>query len=210
MLTWRQRQILQVINDYTAVHGCSPSSREIAQGVGLASPASVAYHLRQLRAAGLVTYDDRSPRTVKVLRPGSQEITVPEKPEEMIWVPVAGQIAAGSPILAQQSIEGYWALPRELVGPGEGLFLLKIVGDSMTGVGIFDGDLVVIHPLLQPPRDGDIVAATVDGVEPEGTVKTYRKVGRQVWLMPHNPAYVPIPGDKAQIAGKVTAVLRRV
>jgi len=80
----------------------------------------------------------------------------------------------------------------------------------MIGVGIFPGDWVVIRPLLQPPRDGDIVAATIDGFDVEGTVKTYKKVGRQVWLMPQNPAYTPIPGGRAKFAGKVVAVLRRV
>jgi repressor LexA len=80
----------------------------------------------------------------------------------------------------------------------------------MIGVGIFPGDRVVVCPLFQPPRNGDIVAATIDGVELEGTIKPYKKVGRQVWLMPQNPAYTPIPGGKAKFAGKVVAVLRRV
>jgi repressor LexA len=130
--------------------------------------------------------------------------------EKVAWVPVAGRIAAGTPILAEQSIEDYWPVPKELVGADEGLFMLRVVGDSMTGVGINPGDLVVIRPLFEAPRNGDIVAATVDGIEPEGTVKTYMKMGRRVWLMPHNPAHTPILGEKAEFAGKVIAVLRQV
>jgi len=129
----------------------------------------------------------------------------------VVWVPVAGRIAAGGPITAEQSIEDYFPLPKEVVGgDNEELFILEVVGDSMIGVGIFHGDWVVVRRLFRPPQDGDIVAATIDGVELEGTVKTYKKVGRQVWLMPHNPAYTPIPGGKAKFAGKVVAVVRRV
>ena len=125
-------------------------------------------------------------------------------------VPIAGRIAAGGPIRAEQEIEGYLPLPREVVGRAEKLFMLRVSGDSMIGVGIFPGDLVVIQPLYEPPKNGDIVAATIDHVEVEGTVKTYLKEGRHVWLMPQNPAYTPIPGGKAKFAGKVVAVLRQV
>jgi repressor LexA len=127
----------------------------------------------------------------------------------VVWVPIVGRIAAGGPILAEQSIEDYLPLPRALVGRGEGLFILEVVGDSMIGVGIISGDWVVISPLFHAPQNGDIVAATINGVELEGTVKTYKKMGRHVWLMPQNPTYTPIPGGKAQFAGKVVAVLRR-
>jgi repressor LexA len=131
-------------------------------------------------------------------------------PQKVAWVPIAGRIAAGSPVLAEQAIEDYLPLPREVVGREEGLFILEVVGDSMIGAEIVTGDWVVVRPLFQAPRNGDIVAATIDGVELEGTVKTYKKVGRHVWLMPQNPAYTPIPGGKAKFAGKVVAVLRRV
>jgi repressor LexA len=97
-----------------------------------------------------------------------------------------------------------------MVGAEDGLFILKVVGDSMTGVGIFPGDWVVVRQLYERPKDGDIVAALLLGFEAEGTVKTYKKVDRRVWLMPQNPAYTPIPGDKATIQGKVVAVLRQV
>jgi repressor LexA len=128
----------------------------------------------------------------------------------VVMVPIAGRIAAGGPIRAEQEIEGYLPLPREVVGRADKLFMLRVSGDSMIGVGIFPGDLVVIQPLYEAPKNGDIVAATIDHVEVEGTVKTYLKEGRHVWLMPQNPAYTPIPGGKAKFAGKVVAVLRQV
>jgi repressor LexA len=130
--------------------------------------------------------------------------------ENVVMVPIAGRIAAGGPIRAEQEIEGYLPLPREVVGRADKLFMLRVSGDSMIGVGIFPGDLVVIQPLYEAPKNGDIVAATIDHVEVEGTVKTYLKEGRHVWLMPQNPAYTPIPGGKAKFAGKVVAVLRQV
>jgi repressor LexA len=219
VLTRRQRKIVQFIDEYSREHGCSPSIREIADGAALASTSAVSYQLRELKAAGILSYDAARPRTVRVLQTGPP-VTRPadatgETPGQagrgkVVWVPVAGRIAAGGPITAEQSIEDYLPLPREVVGGDEGLFILEVVGDSMIGVGIFPGDRVVVCPLFQPPRNGDIVAATIDGVELEGTIKTYMKLGRQVWLMPHNPAYTPIPGGKAKFAGKVVAVLRRV
>ena len=230
MLTWRRRKIVKVIEEYLRDHDCSPSNREIADLAGLASTSSVSHHLRALKAAGIVSFDARHPRTVRVLRPGQRgagpadgvgrtsDGTGPKPdeaaggagPEKVVWVPIVGRIAAGGPILTQQSWEGSLPLPNEVVGREEGAFILEVVGDSMIGVGIFPGDWVVIRPLFQRPQNGDIVAATIEGVELEGTVKTYKKVGRHVWLMPQNPAYTPIPAGKAKFAGKVVAVLRRV
>jgi repressor LexA len=118
---------------------------------------------------------------------------------------VVGRIAAGGPILAEESIEDVFALPRQLVGEGT-MFLLEVRGDSMIEAAICDGDWVVIRQ--QPTADnGDIVAALLDD---EATVKTFKRSGGQVWLMPHNPAYDPIDGNHATILGKVVAVLRRI
>jgi len=120
-------------------------------------------------------------------------------------VPVVGRIAAGGPILAEESIEDVFPLPRQLVGEGT-MFLLEVRGDSMIEAAICDGDWVVIRQ--QPTADnGDIVAALLDD---EATVKTFKRSGGQVWLMPHNPAYDPIDGNHATILGKVVAVLRRI
>jgi repressor LexA len=122
-----------------------------------------------------------------------------------VHVPVLGRIAAGGPILAEESIEDVFALPRQLVGEGT-MFMLEVRGDSMIEAAICDGDWVVVRQ--QPTaNNGDIVAALLDS---EATVKTFKRTGNQVWLMPHNPAYDPIDGNLATILGKVVAVLRRV
>jgi repressor LexA len=220
VLTWRRRTILRVIDEYAAVHGCSPTSREIALAAGLKSASSVLHHLRELKADGFLSYEDGSPRTVRLLQPGeaaaedarqAEALPGENDPARVTWVRVAGQIAAGKPIIPLEPGEGRVPLPRDMVGPEQDLFILNVVGDSMIGVGIFPGDWVVVRDLHnEKPHDGDIVAALIDGSEIEGTVKTYRKVDRRVWLMPQNPAYMPIPGDKAAIRGKVVAVLRSV
>ena len=230
MLTWRQRKVFQVIQEYVEANGCSPSLRDIAEAAGLKSASTVNHHLAQLKAAGFVTYKAGSPRTVRVLRPGqraaqpagenSQAPGDPRPqagrapggmdPQRVVWVPVAGQVAGGSPILPLEPRPERFPLPREVVGAEEGLFILKVVGDSMTGAGIFSGDWVVVRELFDRPRNGDIVAALLGGSEIEGTVKTYKKVNGRVWLMPHNPAHTPIPGDNATIRGRVVAVLRQV
>lgn len=120
-------------------------------------------------------------------------------------VPLVGRIAAGIPILAEETIEDTYALPRQLVGGGE-LIALKVVGDSMIDAAICEGDIVIVR--RQDAADhGDIVAAMLDG---EATVKRLRREGGKVWLVPHNPAHEPIPGDDAAIVGKVVAVFRSI
>jgi repressor LexA len=120
-------------------------------------------------------------------------------------VPVLGRIAAGGPILAEQAIEDVFPLPREVVGKGT-LFLLRVVGDSMIGAAICDGDWVVVR--RQPDADhGDVAAAGIDDV---ATVKTLRRGGGRVWPHPENPAFPDIPADRARILGRIVAVLRRV
>ncbi len=216
VLTWRQRKVLQVIRDSVQRRGYPPSMREIGEAVGLTSTSSVSYQLSTLQNKGYLRRDAGRPRTVEVRLPGHPAIR-PEPgfeeddtpmditSQEAAYVPVVGRIAAGGPILAEQAIEDIFPLPRQLVGEGT-LFLLKVVGDSMMNAGIVDGDWVVIRQ--QPvAENGDIIAAMIDG---EATVKTFKRSGDHVWLMPHNPAYTPIPGDEAEILGRVVAVLRRV
>jgi len=129
-------------------------------------------------------------------------------PDRPVPVPLIGRIAAGVPITAQQEVEDTFLLPRKIVGHGT-LFMLRVAGDSMINAGITDGDYVIIRQ-QDKVTSGDIVAALIDGIEYEATVKTYQQADDgQCWLMAHNPAYPPIPGDSAQIMGKVVAVLRR-
>jgi len=228
-LTSIQYEILQAIRKLARRNGHAPCMREVLSEIRLRSTSALSYQYRELSAKGYLRWKARQPRTVEVRLPGEppfppendepgQAGHPPETsgellgtgPDRVVWVPIVGRIAAGSPILAQESIEGYLPMPIDVVGREEGLFILEVVGDSMTGVGIFPHDWVVIRPLFQPPQNGDIVAAAIDGSELEGTVKTYKLVDGHVWLMPQNPSYTPLPGDKAKIVGKVVAVLRRI
>ena len=215
VLTWRQRKVLQVIRESVQRRGYPPSMREIGEAVGLTSTSSVSYQLSTLQTKGYLRRDAGRPRTVEVRLPGhpavrpepafDDEVRMDITSQEAAYVPVVGRIAAGGPILAEQSIEDIFPLPRQLVGEGT-LFLLKVVGDSMINAAIADGDWVVIRQ--QPvAENGDIIAAMIEG---EATVKTFKRSGSHVWLMPHNPAYTPIPGDEAEILGRVVAVLRRI
>ena len=214
-LTPRQRRVLEVIRDSVQRRGYPPSMREIGEAVGLTSTSSVAHQLATLQRKGFLRRDPNRPRAVDVRLPAEaqspqDEVDVDEEARraarpEATYVPVVGRIAAGGPILAEQAIEDVFPLPRQLVGEGT-LFLLRVAGDSMVDAAIADGDWVVVRQ--QPvAENGDIVAAMIDG---EATVKTFRRRDGHVWLLPHNAAYQPIPGDEATILGRVVAVLRRV
>jgi repressor LexA len=129
-------------------------------------------------------------------------------PDRPVPVPLIGRISAGVPITAQQEVEDTFLLPRKIVGHGT-LFMLRVAGDSMINAGITDGDYVIIRQ-QEKVFSGDIVAALIEGIEHEATVKTFQQAeDGKCWLMAHNPAYPPIPGDSAEIMGKVVAVLRR-
>jgi repressor LexA len=230
-LTLRQRRILEVIKDTVERRGYPPSIREMGDAVGLASSSSVAHQLKMLEAKGFLRRDPNRPRALEVLLPGNaggtalpserragirqlslsdqtrseDETGIGDAFPQPVHVPVLGRIAAGGPILAEERIEDVFALPRQLVGDGT-MFLLAVRGDSMIDAAICDGDWVVVRQ--QPTaNNGDIVAALLDD---EATVKTFKRTGSQVWLIPHNSAYDPIDGNHATILGKVVAVLRRV
>ena len=216
-LTTRQRRVLDVIKDWVNRYGYPPSVREIGEEVGLTSTSSVSHQLGALQRKGYLRRDPNRPRAVGVLTAaadpdGSITGAVPTDPastsdgdSDTAHVPLLGRIAAGGPVLAEQSIEATFALPKELVGEGE-LFLLSVTGDSMVGAAITNGDWVVVRQ--QPTADnGDIVAAMIEG---EATVKTFKQEDSHTWLLPQNDAYDPIPGDDATVLGKVVAVLRRL
>ena len=201
-MTARQRAILEAIRDSVEQRGYPPSIREICDAAGLASTSSVAHQLRALERKGYLRRDPNRPRAVDVRRAesvGDTEVVSGPGGDAMpspVFVPVVGRIAAGGPILAEQLIEDVFPLPRALVGEGT-LFLLRVTGDSMI-------DAVRQQPTAE---NGEIVAAMIDG---EATVKTWRRRDRHAWLLPHNPAYAPIPADDATVLGRVVAVLRKV
>ncbi|MBS9532011.1 transcriptional repressor LexA [Mycobacterium sp. M1] len=214
-LTARQRTILDVIRASVTERGYPPSIREIGDAVGLTSTSSVAHQLRTLERKGYLRRDPNRPRAVDVR--GSDEagaaqataaptdVAGSDSLPEPTFVPVLGRIAAGGPILAEQAVEDVFPLPRELVGEGE-LFLLKVVGESMVDAAICDGDWVVVRQ-QHVAENGDIVAAMIDG---EATVKTFKRTAGQIWLMPHNPAFDPIPGNDAVVLGKIVTVIRKI
>ncbi|HEY8373994.1 MAG TPA: transcriptional repressor LexA [Pseudonocardiaceae bacterium] len=207
-LTPRQRRVLEVIRDWQERHGYPPSIREIGEAVGLTSTSSVAYQLGALVRKGYLRKDPNRPRAVGIVPPEVDTRSPTAEADQHsapAYVPVVGRIAAGGPILAEQDIEDVFPLPREIVGEGS-LFLLRVVGDSMVGAAIMDGDWVVVRQ-QSTAENGDIVAAMIDG---EATVKTFKRRDGHVWLMPHNPLYEPILGDEASILGRVVAVLRKL
>ena len=203
-LTPRQVRILTVIKEAVQRNGYPPSMREIGEAAGLASPSSVRHQLTNLEQKGWIRRDSQKGRAMEIIIPGEEHLS-PEAPliSPTRQVPLVGRIAAGAPILAEQEVEEFFALPQQLVGDGE-LFLLKVVGDSMVDAAICDGDFVVIRS-QNTCEQGEIVAAMIDG---EATVKTFKKRDGHVWLLPANSSYAPILGDEATILGKVTAVLR--
>lgn len=215
-LSDKQLAILEVIQRSIAHHGYPPSMREIGEAVGLTSPSSVKHQLTTLERKGFLRRDPNRPRAIEVVQPDDARRATPlgvagaapqptydEAHPAPSYVPVVGRIAAGGPILAEQVVEDVFPLPRQLVGEGE-LFLLRVQGDSMIDAAICDGDWVVVR--RQPvAENGEIVAAMIDG---EATVKSLRRTDGHVWLMPHNAAYDPIPGDDAQVLGRVVSVLR--
>lgn len=230
-LTDRQRKVLEVIRASVAERGYPPSIREIGDAVGLTSTSSVAHQLRTLERKGFLRRDANRPRAVDVRgldspgsapaaaagdsRSGPSEtggagaatatITPADELPAPTFVPVLGRIAAGGPILAEEAVEDVFPLPRELVGQGS-LFLLKVVGESMIDAAICDGDWVVVRQ-QNVAENGDVVAAMIDG---EATVKTFKRTGKDVWLIPHNPLFEPIPGNDAAILGKVVTVMRKL
>jgi repressor LexA len=203
-LTQRQRQVLEVIRAWVERFGYPPSVREIGEAVGLTSTSSVSHQLRSLQRKGYLRRDANRPRAVGVLAANVDTAAIEDLPKPA-YVPLLGRIAAGGPVLAEQAVEEVFPLPKDIVGEGD-VFLLSVTGDSMVDAAITDGDWVVVRQ--QPTADnGEIVAAMIDG---EATVKTFKRKDGHVWLMPHNEAYEPIPGDDATILGKVVAVFRRL
>ncbi len=201
-LTPRQRQILAVIRKWALRYGYSPSTREIADAVGLASTSTVGRHLRHLEDLGFLRRG-RARRPIDV-RMFLEETDRPRRDSATVGVPLLGDIAAGTPIMAEETCDEVLSLPRDLVGRGT-LFGLRVRGDSMTDAAICDGDIVVVRQQHEA-CNGDIVAAMIDE---EATVKVYRRRGGHVVLEPRNPAYEDLDGDRAVVLGRVVSVLRR-
>ena len=192
-LSGMQKRIFEYIASCIHQQGYPPSVREIGEAVGLRSPSTVHFHLKNLEEAGVIEKGAGKGRAIT--------LTAPVVPEDK--VPIVGNVAAGSPILAQECIEDY--LTFDTGGRSGEYFALRVRGESMLNAGILPGDLVVVQQ-QHTARNGEIVVAMI---EDEATVKTYSKQNGHVWLLPENDAYEPIDGTYATILGKVAAVVRR-
>ena len=208
-LTKMQQKIYDYIADAIETKGYPPSVREIGEAVGLKSPSTVHFHIKHLEALGVLCKDGRKGRALTLpkreTKPVGQTVPLSQVSEEELpanRVPIVGDVAAGTPILAQECIEDY--LTYDTGGRDGEYFALRVRGKSMLNAGILPGDRVVVHS-QNHANNGEIVVALL---EDEATVKRLSRRNGQVWLLPENEAYSPIDGRYATILGKVTAVLR--
>jgi repressor LexA len=205
-LTQRQLDILAFIEKTVGERGYPPSVREIGEAVGLASPSTVHSHLHTLQRLGYLRRDPTKPRAIEVTADTASGTTAERRPTR--HVPLVGDVAAGTGVLAQEQVEELVPLPADFTGEGE-LFMLRVRGDSMIDAGILDGDFVVAR-VQDRARDGDVVVAGIPGEE--ATVKTFTRRKDRVVLEPANERLEPMEFDAAEVEvyGKVVTVLRKL
>ena len=204
MLTARQQEIWNYLVEYVDRHGYPPTVREIGEQVGLASPSTVHAHLANLERAGLLKRDPTKPRALELI---GREQPAPVEADDVTRLPVLGEIAAGGPLLAEQSIEEYVAMPASTKGD----FMLRVKGESMIEAGILDGDLVIVQR-AQDARNGEIVVALAGDDESfdEATVKTFYREKDRIRLQPENSSMEPIYAPHVQVIGRVVGVFREL
>ncbi len=206
-LTEKQKNVLSFIEQFARKNGYPPSVREIGAAVGLTSTATVHGYLERLEKKGYLDRAALKTRAMRVVNPQAEEsvqtnVTADEKYME---VPIVGRVAAGSPILAQEQVEGYLPLSFDFARNKE-LFVLRVKGESMINVGIYDGDLIIVS--RQPDaKNGDTVVALI---EDEATVKTFYKEKEYIRLQPENDTMEPILVKEAVILGKVVGLFRNL
>jgi repressor LexA len=197
-ISTKQQEILNYIKDQILKKGYPPSVRDICEAVNLKSTSSVHSHLETLEKNGYIRRDPTKPRAIEICDDNFHMIRT-----EMVSLPVIGSVAAGQPILAEENIESYFPIPAEVVPSGES-FVLKVKGDSMINVGIFDGDQVFVNA-CNTVRNGEMAVALVDD---SATVKTFFKENGRIRLQPENDDMEPIIVDDCQVLGKVFGVMR--
>lgn len=205
-LTARQRQILECIDASMREHGYPPSVREIGESVGLGSPSTVHAHLTTLQDLGYLRRDPAKPRAIEVRFDPTSGAAVERRPVR--HVPLVGEVAAGTDVLAQENIEESIPMPADFTGEGE-LFALTVRGDSMIEAGILDGDTVIARVQKEVDK-GDMVIAGIPGEE--ATVKFYERRGDQIVLVPANQRLddMIFAPEEVDVFGRVVTVLRRV
>jgi repressor LexA len=205
-LTPRQRQILEIIESYMRDRGYPPSVRDIGEAVGLTSPSTVHTHLKALQRHGYLRRDPTKPRAIEVRWDPNSDAVIERRPAR--HVPLVGDVAAGTDVLAQENVEELLPLPADFTGEGD-LFMLRVRGDSMIDAGILDGDYVVARAQDHAEK-GDVVVAGIPGEE--ATVKTFSRTRDKVVLLPANSRLEPMefPANEVEVFGKVVTVLRRL
>jgi repressor LexA len=204
MLTERQQEIWNFLLEYVDGHGYPPTVREIGERVGLASPSTVHAHLANLERAGLLRRDPTKPRALELI---GRESAEPQPAADAVRLPLLGAIAAGGPLLAEQNVEDYLAMPTSTKGD----FLLRVTGESMIGAGILDGDLVIVQR-ARDARNGEIVVALAgdDESADEATIKTFYRENGRIRLQPENDALEPIYAQYVEVIGRVVGVFREL
>jgi repressor LexA len=202
-ITTRQRRILDYIRQTVQARGYPPTVREIGEAVGLTSSSSVHAQLANLERQGLLRRDPTKPRAMELQGPRRGR-------PNAVAIPVLGRITAGAPVLADQNVEDFLAVPADFAGE-EDHFALRVTGESMIGAGILDGDVVVVRR-QDAADEGDIVVALLPGPgEEEATVKRFHRQGDRVLLVPENPTMEPLEfPEGSAVLGRVVAVLRKL
>jgi repressor LexA len=198
-LTKRQQEIFDFVKRYAGEHGYPPTVRDIGKAIGLTSSSTVHAHLSNLEKLGVLRRDPTKPRAIEVLVGKAKAAVGPS------GLPVVGQVAAGQPVLAEENIEEYVEVPS-FAGGEEGEFVLRVKGDSMKDVGIYEGDHVIVRR-QDTAANGEIVVALVGE---EATVKRFFREDDHVRLQPENAALEPIRSRDVQVLGRVVGVCRRV
>lgn len=197
----KQQKILDYLKEEIMAKGYPPSVREIGEAVGLKSTSTVHGHLERLEKKGIIRRDPTKPRAIEILE---DDFNVQRR--EMISIPIVGRVAAGEPLLAVENIEEYFPLPVEYA-PNETLFMLRVKGDSMINVGIYEDDLIIVQK-QQTATNGDIIVALLDD---SVTVKTFYKESDHIRLQPENDLLEPIRvyDNNIQVVGKVISLFRQ-
>jgi repressor LexA len=205
-LTGKRRQILQFIEESLRTRGFPPSVREIGEAVGLSSSSTVHTHLGRLEDQGFLRRHPTIPRAIEVCWDPGSDTVLERRPTR--HVPLIGDVAAGTDVLAQENYEELLPLPEDFTGDGN-LFMLRVRGESMIDIGILDGDFVVVSQ-SEKAENGDVVVAGIPG--DEATVKTYKRRGNTITLIPHNPTLEPMvfPASEVNVFGKVVTVIRKL
>ena len=202
-LTNRQADILQILKKLKAKNGYAPTVREIGQEANLHSPATIHFHLTQLEKKGYIRKDTSKNRTIEILVPNEFE----EVNENVIDVPLLGKVTAGTPIEAIETPDEYFSLPAYLIANKDEVFTLKVSGESMINVGIYDGDILIVER-CNTAKNGDTVVAMNN--ENEVTVKTFYKENGYFRLQPENDTMDPIILSEVTILGKAIGLYRQM